>query len=117
MDNNMGEKMSKLSLNLEGTLKNYLKCYFNDFGIKSELLLDQDWAKPINFVLGVKYAYATDKRKHEIKDFLENELIGVNIKNLVESSEFYCLEDKNKALEYISQTVKKIQYLLSDEIQ
>ncbi|HEB9286784.1 TPA: hypothetical protein RZK16_000394 [Campylobacter coli] len=113
----IGDIVSKYSLKLEGILRKYLKCHYTDFGIKNELLLGQNWTNPINFVLGVKYAHATVQRKNDIKYFLENELKGVNIKDLVEHSEYYCLGNVNGALEYISQIVEKIQYLLSDEIQ
>ncbi|MBZ7936518.1 hypothetical protein H2279_07740 [Campylobacter sp. B0100352/1] len=117
MDNNIiDKKMSKLSSNLEGTLRKYLKCIHADFGVKNELFLEQNWTKSVNFTLGVKYARATAQRQSEIKDFLENGLKGENIKDLVENSKYYCLGDKNGALEYISQTITKIQYLLSDEI-
>ncbi|WP_410689717.1 hypothetical protein [Campylobacter lari] len=109
--------MNKYSSNLEGILRNYLKCHYTDFGIKNKLLLGQSWAKPINFVLGVKYAHATVQRKNDIKYFLENELKGVNIKDLVERSEYYCLGNANEALKYISQIIQKINYLLSDENQ
>lgn len=117
MDNAINEKMLKLSFNLEGTLRNFLKCHYTDFGVKNELLLGQNWTNPINFVLGVKYAHATVQRKNDIKYFLENELMGVNIKDLVEHSEYYCLGNVNGALQYILQTINKISYLLSDENQ
>lgn len=112
----ISEKMLKLSLNLEGTLRNFLKCHYTDFGVKNELLLGLSWTKPINFVLKRKLSHATDQRKSEIKDFLEKELKGENMEDLVNHSESYRLGDKNGALKYISQTITKIQYLLSDEI-
>lgn len=99
-------KEQELSNQLESMLKKFLNCYYNDFGVKSQRLFQNDWKSPINFVLG--YKYAVDRRqevKNDISYFLGNTFIGENINDLIMNFEKYGFKSKNEVIEYIEKEI------------
>lgn len=51
---------------LEGILRKYLHCNYNEFGVKAnDNLIEFDWKSPINFALG--YCYAQSNKDPKVK--------------------------------------------------
>lgn len=113
MDNE--NSVSHFASKLEGILRRYLNCGYNDFGVKAnDSLSKTDWKSPINFALGHRYASSNDDPtiKENIDYFLGNELQGHSIGDVVEQYEYYGFDSREAAFEYIDETIKKIEKLL-----
>lgn len=105
------KKINMLYLRLECILREYLRLHQGDYPIKCDVMANSDWVKPISFVLGHKYAYSTTQETRDnIKNFLDNEFRGINILNLIDNSEYYCITNPFEYIEYI---IEKINTLLS----
>lgn len=75
-----------LANRLEGILRNYLDCGYDEFGVKANGNLDAgDWMQPIAFALGDKYSSSDrdEDLKEQIDYFLGNTLVGKNISDLI----------------------------------
>ena len=79
---------------LEGILRKFLNCHYNEFRVKSnDTLLKYDWNSGINFALGVLYERNPDL-KDEINYFLGNILyFGNSIQNVIDNC-----EDENEGI-------------------
>ncbi len=100
---------------LEGILRQYLNCGYNDFGVKAnDNLTTDDWQSPINFALGCRYGSSNQdpKVKEEIDNFLGNELQGQSIGDVVEKHEYYGFDTKEAAFEYIDETIEHLSKIL-----
>ncbi|EHO79962.1 hypothetical protein [Fusobacterium ulcerans] len=100
---------------LEELLCRYLKCSFEDFGIKANNnLLIHDWKSPINFALG--YAYAASGNNKELKMkidyFLGNILKGESIEKLIENYEYHGYTCEEDAFNYINSTIEALEKIL-----
>lgn len=108
------DKITELATTLEGVLRNYLNCHYTDFGIKAnDNLINNDWKSPVYFSLGHKYAMSNNSPeiKRKIDDFLGNDFIGKNIKDIIDNYSYYDFEDTTEAynhIEYIIDSLKKI---------
>jgi hypothetical protein len=100
---------------LESILRRFLKCGYNDFGVKANDNLLDDWKSPVNFALGCLYGdnQRDDDTREKTDFFLGNEFQGVGIRDLLENYEYYSFSTKDEALKYIDMTISKIENLLS----
>lgn len=96
---------------LEGILRTFLDCGYNEFGVKANnKLLKDDWKSPINFALGVLYE-RNPELKSEIQNFLGNIFyVGYSIEDAYNQ-----IDDKNEALEYIETVITKLEKLLNKD--
>lgn len=100
---------------LEGILRQYLNCGYNDFGVKAnDNLANEDWRSPINFALGCCYGSLNQdpKVKEDIDYFLGNELKGQSIGDIVKQYEYYGFDTKEAAFEYIDKTIERLKEIL-----
>lgn len=100
---------------LEGILRQYLNCGYNDFGVKAnDNLASDDWQSPINFALGCRYGSSNKdpQVKEDIDYFLGNELQGQSIGDVVEQYEYYGFETKEAAFKYIDETIERLKEIL-----
>ena len=109
--------VQKYANTLERCLANYLKCNYNDFGIKAnDYLLCEDWKSPINFVLGYIYAKSNNnsEKKEEIEYFRGDILKGKNIYDLLKNYEYYCFESKDKVFEYLQKVIDELEKIMDN---
>lgn len=107
--------VSNFASKLEGILRRYLKCGYNDFGVKAnDKLSGIDWKSPINFALGHRYAASNDDPavRERIEYFLGDELQGQSIGDVVRQYEYYGFDSQEAAFVYIDETIKKIEEIL-----
>lgn len=100
---------------LEGILRRYLGCEYNEFGVKAnDKLTRYDWKSPINFALGFCYASSNKdpKVKEDIDYFLGNELEGQSIGDIVDQYDYYGFDSKEAAFEYIDKTIDRLNEIL-----
>lgn len=109
-------KNLELANKLERILRNYLKCNYNEFGVKANgNLSDVDWKSPINFALGHVYAKANNSKeaKDAIDSFLGNKLIGESITDLVNDYESYSFSNEDEVYSYINTIIEELEKLLN----
>lgn len=102
---------------LEGILRKYLNCGYNDFGVKAnDNLASVDWKSPINFALGCRYGEQkfNESSKEIIAYFLGNELKGQNIGDLISNYEYYSFDTVDDAYSYVNETIKNLEKILID---
>lgn len=94
---------------LEGILRSFLECNYNEFGVKANnKLLKDDWKSPINFALGVLYERKPEL-KSEIQNFLGNIFyIGYSIEDAYNQ-----FDNENESLEYIETVIESLEKLLN----
>ena len=100
---------------LEGILRGFLDCHYNDFGVKANnSLTSNDWKSPINFALGFKYALSNKNPevKKAIDNFLGNILIGKNIADIIENYEYQGLKNKDEAYKKIDEIIDEFEKIL-----
>ena len=108
--------VSDLANRLEGILRSYLKCDYDDFGVKANGNLDHgDWVQPIAFALGDKYA--SSDRDEEIKEqidyFLGNTLEGKHISDLISNYAYYGYESEQEAIDKVKHIIDEVERLLT----
>jgi len=84
---------------LEGLLRKYLNCGYNDFGVKAnDNLTMHDWKSPINFALGHLHGKSN------------------NVNDLIENYEYYNFDSTDKAHDYVDKTIEKLEKLLFQDV-
>lgn len=96
---------------LEGILRKFLSCHYNEFGVKAnDTLLKYDWNSGINFALGVLYERNPDL-KDEINYFLGNVLyFGNSIQDVIDNC-----EDENEGIAKVREIIDKFEVLLKKD--
>ncbi len=105
----------ELANRLEGILRKYLNCSYNDFGVKANGNLDfGHWKEPINFALGYCYAMSDNnpQKKNEIENFLGNVLEGENIDDLIKNHQYYDLSSSEDAFDKIKEIIDAFEKIL-----
>lgn len=100
---------------LESILRKYLNCEYGDFDVKAnDNFTMGNWQKSIIFALGCRYGSSQQdpKVKEDIDYFLNMELIGKNIGDVVERYEYYGFDTKEAAFDYISETIEHLKKIL-----
>lgn len=104
-----------LATKLERILSNYLKCEFNDFGIKAnDNLLKYDWKSPVYFALGYKYGKSNNAPKvKEIIDNFREIFIGDNLIDAIEEFKSNNLNSTDEeAYQKIENIINELQKIL-----
>lgn len=101
---------------LETILRNYLKCNYPEFKVKSNgYLQDNDWQSSIIFALGVKYGESnrSEEMKTTINSFICNDLQGTCMDDIINRYDYYGFSTKDEAYEYIDEIIKKVKEILN----
>ena len=100
---------------LEGILRGFLDCGYNDFGVKSNSnLTSDDWRKPVFFALGYLYCRSekSPKTKDDIENFIDN-FKGQSIEDVVGRYEYFGFESQDEAFQYVEDEINELKNLLS----
>lgn len=104
-----------LANRLEGILRRYLNCGYDEFGVKANGNLNEgDWGQPIAFALGDKYAASgrNEDLREQIDYFLGNTLEGKNISDLVSEYEYYGYNNQKEAFDKANEIIDEVERLL-----
>jgi hypothetical protein len=99
---------------LEGILRSYLNCHYNDFGVKANNNLLNDWRSPVKFALGV--FYGESNRSQAAKDKIDNFVDyfeGQGIDDLAARYEYYDFESQAAVYEYVDKKIEELAVLLN----
>lgn len=105
----------KCANELEGLLRNYLKCHYTEFGAKANDNLSlYDWRTPIAFALGCKYGQSNfdPNVKETIDYFLGNEFKGNNISDIITNYSEYNFASQEDAYDYVEGTIRRLREIL-----
>ena len=96
---NQGKELLDYATDLEFLLRNYLKCNYNEFGVKSNDNLINDWKSPIAFALGYKLSESGNDKdlRSEIDSFLGNRFYAQSMKEIVIKYEYYGFDSEEDA--------------------
>lgn len=111
----MENRALSLGNRLEGILRGFLDCGYNEFGVKSnDNLTKTDWRSPINFALGYKYAQSNrdENIKREIEYFLGNILVGISIGDVINKYEYYGYPNVDTAYEEVEHIIDEFESIL-----